>query len=735
VAIVVALCSSFLFPHSVVGQAAAPPSPTAATVAEVETAIKARRARVAEELLQAGSAAPTSDSEATAILERIDLQLAQQLDALRRRAELEASQEALRKEQEAWSPGSQAAPSLLALDQARNELAAARRREKGLEERLPEAEAALEQARDEFDTKERLRREARDFLSAPAEGTDLAQAERSLTLRRLESRAAAEEVGVREMELRNERLARRTTRERVAVLENRIARFPARLLLSRDELQDQLVRLQTQEGKLKQALEGAKLDLRTAEQQWARVQQQFESVSTPSSSLGEEVEARRLSRQTAQLAVTLLGQRLQRIEDLAEVWKRRFEMARGDVPRGQLSTWHEEASQAAERLQRDLRVYEARREELRGTLQEAAADADTSKKDGGAARWRREQRRHLEDRVRLYDTAVDSAAATHEVYRNLLLDLDARLATVPWSERLLGVWEAFASAWGYELFTIDDASITPAKIVQGLVLLGLGLLAATYASRQFGQRLLPRFGLDMGAIAALQSLVFYALAAGVALMALRIVNVPLTAFTLLGGAAAIGIGFGSQNIVNNFISGLILLTERPIRVGDLIEVDGTYGTVEQIGARSTRILSSTNIDIIVPNSSFLEKNVVNWTRSSDRARTHVSVGVVYGSPVDEVTRLIGKAVGEHEKIFTFPKPIILFSDFGDNALIFEVHFWVQVRRLMDRRVIESELRYRLDALFREAGIVIAFPQRDVHLDSVRPVEVRLVEPREGSKDG
>jgi small-conductance mechanosensitive channel len=209
------------------------------------------------------------------------------------------------------------------------------------------------------------------------------------------------------------------------------------------------------------------------------------------------------------------------------------------------------------------------------------------------------------------------------------------------------------------------------------------------------------------------------------LFALRLLNIPLTAFAFLGGAIAIGVGFGAQNLINNFISGFIIMAERPISIGNLIEVDGVLGLVEEIGARCTRIRTGENIHILVPNSSFLEKNITNWTLSDQRIRTKVIVGVIYGSPVNEVEKLLLKAVKENDKIFKDKEPFVVFSDFGDNALIFEVHFWISIRRVIERRLIESSVRFRVDALFREAGIVIAFPQRDVHLDTTRPLEFHL----------
>jgi len=213
---------------------------------------------------------------------------------------------------------------------------------------------------------------------------------------------------------------------------------------------------------------------------------------------------------------------------------------------------------------------------------------------------------------------------------------------------------------------------------------------------------------------------------GFCLAALRYANVPLTVFTFLGGAIAIGIGFGSQNILNNFISGLILLAERPIKVGDLILIDEIHGNVTVIGARSTQIRTGENLDIIVPNSKFLENNVINLTRRDDRLRTSISVGVAYGSPLERVVQVLEQAATEHPGVHTRPKPFVWFNDFGDNALAFQVHFWINARAVAQMRKVETEIRLTIDRLFRENDIVIAFPQRDLHIQSPKPIEFRLV---------
>jgi small-conductance mechanosensitive channel len=156
--------------------------------------------------------------------------------------------------------------------------------------------------------------------------------------------------------------------------------------------------------------------------------------------------------------------------------------------------------------------------------------------------------------------------------------------------------------------------------------------------------------------------------------------------------------------------------ERPIRIGDFLEVGETRGTVEAINTRSTRIRRVDGVHLLIPNSQLLENTVVNWTLVDRRTRTIVRVGVAYGSPVQQVAELIERAAKEKESILDDPAPLVIFEDFGDSALVFDLYFWVLAAADRDLRVIRSDVRFRIDELFREAGIVIAFPQRDVHID-------------------
>ncbi|GAB5450178.1 MAG: mechanosensitive ion channel [Halioglobus sp.] len=199
-------------------------------------------------------------------------------------------------------------------------------------------------------------------------------------------------------------------------------------------------------------------------------------------------------------------------------------------------------------------------------------------------------------------------------------------------------------------------------------------------------------------------------------MVLEFLDVPLAAFAFVSGAVAIGVGFGAQNILNNFISGWILMWERPIKIGDFLELGEVRGTVESIDTRSTRIRRVDGVHLLVPNSSLLENTVTNWTLIDRLVRTSVVVGVAYGSDVQRVRELLNQAASEQTDVLKNPPHNVLFDDFGDSALVFSLDVWVYAGAERGLRAIRSELRFRIDQLFRENDVVIAFPQQDVHVD-------------------
>lgn len=288
------------------------------------------------------------------------------------------------------------------------------------------------------------------------------------------------------------------------------------------------------------------------------------------------------------------------------------------------------------------------------------------------------------------------------------------------------MFERVLKIWHFPVYSLAGGStVTVSQIVLVLVAAAVGYLISRLIARIIRIRL-ARTDLKPDAAYALQRISFYTLLVLVGMTVLSLLHIPLTAFAFISGAIAIGVGFGAQNIINNFISGWILMTERPVRIGDFVEIDDSKGIVEKIGNRSTRIRRTDGVHLLIPNSQMLERKVTNWTLIDWDIRSVVRVGVAYGSPLRKVADLVRQAVDENSDAKKHPKPVVVFEDFGDSALIFEVYFWAEMSSEREQRYIRSEVRYRIDELFRENGIVIAFPQRDIHVDSLSPLEVKVL---------
>jgi len=292
--------------------------------------------------------------------------------------------------------------------------------------------------------------------------------------------------------------------------------------------------------------------------------------------------------------------------------------------------------------------------------------------------------------------------------------------------------ETVKEIWSYVLATAPSGqAITVGQLASVLLLLILGYFASRFVGYLIGRRLATT-KLRPDVVHIVKRIVFFAILVLVFITALGLLGIPLAAFAFATGALAIGVGFGAQNIINNFISGWILMAERPIRIDDYIELETAQGTVERIGNRSTRIRRTDGVHLLVPNSLLLENTVVNWTLVDQEIRTTVRVGVAYGSPVRKVADLIMEAITSQPEVKASPAPSVIFEDFGDNALVFDAYFWCDVSGDRVLRQFRSEIRFRIADLFEKNGIVVAFPQRDVHLDSNDPLRIHLVPADEAS---
>ena len=229
------------------------------------------------------------------------------------------------------------------------------------------------------------------------------------------------------------------------------------------------------------------------------------------------------------------------------------------------------------------------------------------------------------------------------------------------------------------------------------------------------KRIMAESGLEEGKQESIATISVYLIWAFGILAALYAMGISTTSLTVAFGALGIGLGFGLQNIFNNFVSGLILLFERPIQVGDAIELQGTWGTVKKINVRSTVVQTWDNASLIIPNSDFINNQLTNWSFKDTRLRRSINIGVAYGSDVQLVKDTLLEAANNHPDVYRYPKPDVLFLDFGDSSLLFRLRIWVTVDTILST---ETDLRFEIDRMFRERNITIPFPQRDLHIKSM-----------------
>jgi len=291
--------------------------------------------------------------------------------------------------------------------------------------------------------------------------------------------------------------------------------------------------------------------------------------------------------------------------------------------------------------------------------------------------------------------------------------------------------DKLGSIWNYSLFTFASGdSISVGQAVSVLVLIVLALKLGRMLSRMLARHM-QRKNVDAQAVQTIEMLFYWVFLALVLITAMGMLQIPITHLAFISGAVAVGVGFGAQNIINNLISSWILMSEKPVRIGDFVEVDEHRGTVERIGNRSTRIRRVDGVHILVPNSQMLERIVVNWTLIDRRFRTSVRVGVAYGTPVASVEQFMIEAAMAQREVLANPAPMVVFEEFGDSSLVFDLHFWCDTTSGAELRGVRSGIRFSIERLFRENGIVIAYPQRDVRLTSDKPLDVRLHDSGQG----
>ncbi len=284
------------------------------------------------------------------------------------------------------------------------------------------------------------------------------------------------------------------------------------------------------------------------------------------------------------------------------------------------------------------------------------------------------------------------------------------------SDVLFNQLKRFQTLLTQDLFNIGDQAVSLLSLLVFLLIVMASWITSRYFRKLFKRRLSSRF--EGGTGHTLKRLIHYAILTVGFLIAVDFIGIDLTNLAVVAGFLSVGIGFGLRNIASNFISGIILMIERPISVGDFITVDDFLGTVQTIGLRATVFQTVDNQSIVIPNSTFLEQNVINWTRGEDEIRLRFSVGVAYGSDIEKVKSVLLEAAGKHEAVLENPPPEVVFQEFGNSSLDFELRVWIS--HANDRVPVRDELNTLINNFFLENDLEIPFPQRDLHLRSTTP---------------
>jgi len=269
--------------------------------------------------------------------------------------------------------------------------------------------------------------------------------------------------------------------------------------------------------------------------------------------------------------------------------------------------------------------------------------------------------------------------------------------------------------WNTELF----GSVTIGSILLLLILFASVIIVERIVQKQLIRRFLSRTKLQPSLQFGLSRIIGYTLIAVGFYVAFQLVGVDLSSLAIIAASVGVGVGFGLQNIINNFVSGIIILPERPISIGDRIEVAGVAGRVTKIQLRSTTVVTNDNITMIVPNADFISNTVTNWSHGDPKVRIRVPVGVAYGSDLKLLQQLLLEAAGEHPKALRDPSPVVLFNEFGDNSLNFELGVWTQEMTAAPIH-FTSEMNFIIEQKLRENDIEIPLPQRDLHVRSGLP---------------
>jgi potassium-dependent mechanosensitive channel len=741
------------------------PAASATTLSDLVETLKTRLVEARADLAAANAASSGTFTNVPVGVLTLDLPLRQRLlerlvrvyeQQLSSVAELENTKKRLRdltREAQAWSGFAEARPySVLLPDGLREEIQAEQLKVSNTTSTLEALDQIIQENRTTLRQVEENIRHLNEQLETAQEPSAVSRLTWQRDLQALRSQATAASLGALDLErqLQQERSAESRIRlpwlQRKLLMAQAGARFTqadldtvlTRLESERRQLESELAEVHTRHQATLRALDDAREELR-------RNQDQPGTSPTATARAKALVELRGTELETTDAAVKLLRLMLEAGNTERSMWEMRYAVYDSHSAKA-LS---ESASRLAEvgrriALWTDFENQQLAVSSSQIALQQARlADLDPESDLAPLARARLTAFQERDRWMLRYFRTVERLQRLAQRWQETLEVAEGRL---PFTGRLKNLFSNAQSflgkLWRFELFTAVDTitvdgqpitgkrSVTVSKvIIAALILIG-GIWLINLASRFLEPIIVRRLKLEPNQASLIRRWLTALMVTCLVAFSLLSVKIPLTVFAFAGGALAIGIGFGTQTLLKNFISGIIILFERPFRVGDVLDVAGQRGTITIIGLRASVLQLWDGTETLIPNSTLLENTLTNWTYSNRIVRFTVTVGVAYGSEIRRVIELLGEVADQHGLIEKTPKHQVLFTDFAESALTFELRFWLDVSRTNSAQV-SSDLRQMIAGRFAEHGIVIAFPQRDLHLDSTTPFPVRVVSSPDG----
>ena len=600
----------------------------------------------------------------------------------------------------------------------------------GLQSQLTLIELRSGRARESLQaSEERLRQAAERLESAHGKADDRQQWIQDLET--LRQRAAA--ALLQATELSKTRIGEELSEARVRLesVDHRLAAVESKVEFTEEDLAKIRTRLSEERQRLADQLDQTTADrhrqfgeLRAIEAQLAaQAPKAAGGRREPSKNIRrmqEAVEVGHVRTDNLSLNSDLLQLLLDVVEGERQLWESRFSIVHGRDP-GKIR-------EAYERFTPLFTNFQASQDYVRQQISIVSGqvgELETRVKNASTAADRTHTRALLDahrERGTIYSSTLQRLDQTSRFLERWKSMFKEQQKELPLSARFQGwwqhAWEQTKAAWNWEVFSAEDTievegkkitghrSVTVGKIASALLIFSVGYWLCLYLAALIGRLAITRLGVDAELGNLLRQWSQALLLTILIVTSLVWVKIPLTIFAFLGGAFAIGIGFGAQNLLKNIISGILLLIERPLRVGDLIEVENVRGRVTTIGLRSSTVRDAKGVVTLIPNSSFLERTLTNWTYSSRIGRFSLRVGAPYGSSTQVIMDLLSGLAANHPHVLKTPQPQVLLDEFGSQGRIFTLNYWLEIRLDVDPHEVASELRFAIEQKFGEAGVKI-----------------------------